>query len=77
MNLTKWLADQNYKHVEYVSLGGKLPDLVGYNEHEIVAFEEKKYAEELPNAIGQVHHSSRSRYRKGGRLRESGDREAS
>ncbi len=56
MNLTKWLADQNYKSVEYVSLGGKLPDLIGYNEYEVVAFEEKKYVEEISDAIGQCIH---------------------
>jgi len=50
------LAGQDYKRAENVSLGGKSPDLIGYNEREIVAFEEKKYAEELPNAIGQCLH---------------------
>jgi uncharacterized membrane protein len=56
MSISKWLNESGYKTVKSVELGGKIPDLIAYNNHEIVAFEEKKNAEEIQNAIGQCLH---------------------
>lgn len=56
MSLVRWLSNKSYKSAKNVSLGGKLPDLIGYSGNEIIAFEEKKYAEELTHAIGQCLH---------------------
>jgi uncharacterized membrane protein len=56
MNLIEWLNENDYKTVKHVEVGGKLPDLIAYNNKEIVAFEEKKSAEEVQSAIGQCLH---------------------
>jgi DNA-binding transcriptional ArsR family regulator len=56
MTLENWLNENGYRTVKNVELGGKIPDLIAYNDKEIVAFEEKKHAEEFQNAIGQCLH---------------------
>jgi uncharacterized membrane protein len=56
MSFSKWLNEYGYKTVKSLELGRKIPDLVAYNKHEIVAFEEKKNAEEIQSAIGQCLH---------------------
>ncbi|MEM5853469.1 MAG: helix-turn-helix domain-containing protein [Candidatus Aenigmatarchaeota archaeon] len=56
MNLTEWLHKKGYKTVKHVGIGGKISDLIAYNDKEVVAFEEKKSADEIQTAIGQCLH---------------------
>ncbi|MEM5869866.1 MAG: helix-turn-helix domain-containing protein [Candidatus Aenigmatarchaeota archaeon] len=56
MNLTEWLYKEGYKTVKHVGIGGKIADLIAYNDKEVVAFEEKKSADEIQTAIGQCLH---------------------
>jgi hypothetical protein len=52
MDLIAWLNHKGYKIAKNVFLGSKIPDLIAYKKNEILAFEEKKNAEEIQSVIG-------------------------
>jgi DNA-binding MarR family transcriptional regulator len=56
MDLVAWLNHKGYKITKNVFLGSKIPDLIAYKKNEILAFEEKKNASEITDAIGQCLH---------------------
>jgi len=56
MDLIAWLNHKGYKIAKNVFLGSKIPDLIAYKKNEILAFEEKKNASEITDAIGQCLH---------------------
>ncbi len=51
--LIKWLINKNYDYFYNFPLGGKFPDLIAIKEKELIAFEFKKRANEIPTAMGQ------------------------
>lgn len=53
LNILDWLKNKEYDYTWDVSLNGNKPDLIAFKEKEIITFEFKKYAEEIPNAINQ------------------------
>jgi predicted transcriptional regulator len=56
MNLVAWLNHKGYKIAKNVFVGSKIPDLIAHKKNEILAFEEKKNASEITDAIGQCLH---------------------
>ena len=52
----EWFKSKGYKLKKNISLGGKIPDLIAYKNSGLIAIEEKKYAKEIPDAIGQCLH---------------------
>ena len=53
MNIFQWLKEHNYEYTWNMELGGRIPDIIGFNENEIIAFEIKSRPEEIAKAIGQ------------------------
>jgi len=56
MNIFDWLKENGYDYTWNFKLGGKLADIIAFNKNEIVAFEVKKSAREIPTAVGQCMH---------------------
>jgi len=55
-NVLKYLVKKGYSCFYNVSLGGKIVDLVAIKNNKITAFEFKKHALEIPEAIGHCLH---------------------
>lgn len=53
LNIFQWLKKQGYDYTWNVKLGAKTPDIIAFKEKEIIAFEIKRYADEISKAIGQ------------------------
>lgn len=53
MNIFQWLKDNKYDYTWNVKIGGKTPDVIGFNDREIIAFEIKRNSAEVTKAIGQ------------------------
>jgi hypothetical protein len=51
--LKKWLEKRKYDCFYNYPLGGKIPDLIAIKDSDILAFEQKKNAKDIPTAIGQ------------------------
>lgn len=56
MDIFQWLKEQGYEYTWNVKLGTRTPDIIAFNENEIIAFEIKKVAAEVSKAIGQCLH---------------------
>ena len=56
MDIFQWLKQQGYEYTWNVKLGTRTPDIIAFNENEVVAFEIKKHATEIAKAIGQCLH---------------------
>lgn len=52
-SIFKWLIKKGYEYTWNFKLGSKTPDLIAFKEGEIVAFEFKKWARNLSDAVGQ------------------------
>ena len=53
MNILQWLKKQGYDYTWNVKLGAKTPDIIAFKDKEIIAFEIKKHALEVSDAVGQ------------------------
>lgn len=53
MNILDWLGQNGYDYTWNFKLGGRTPDIIGFKEDEVAAFEFKKSTLELSTAIGQ------------------------
>lgn len=64
MNILEWLKGNGYEYTWGVKLGKREPDIIAFNDNEVISFEIKKYVTELSNAIGQcifyLHESNRA-----------------
>ena len=56
MDIISWLKSKGYNCAWNVELGPKVPDLIAFNDNEIMAFEIKGRANEVSNAVGQCLH---------------------
>jgi DNA-binding transcriptional ArsR family regulator len=53
MDILTWLQKGGYDYTWNIMLGGKIPDIIAFRQGEVVAFEIKKYANEVSTAVGQ------------------------
>jgi Holliday junction resolvase len=53
MDIFQWLRKQGYEYTWNVKLGTKTPDIIAFNENEIVMLEVKKHSTEISKALGQ------------------------
>jgi ribosomal protein S24E len=53
MNILEWLKEHGYGYTWNFRIGTRTPDVIAFNDNEIIVFEFKKYATELSNALGQ------------------------
>ena len=51
--LSNWLVNKKYECFYDYPIGGKFHDLIAIKDKELIAFEFKKYAKEIPTAMGQ------------------------
>ena len=53
MDILKWLKQRGYQYTWNFRIGTRTPDLIAFNDREVIVFEFKRYATELSNALGQ------------------------
>jgi len=53
MNIFQWLKDNKYGYAWNVKIGSRIPDIIGFNDDEIIAFEIKRTSTEVTTAIDQ------------------------
>jgi len=53
MDVLEWIRSKSYEYTWNFKLGGKVPDIVAFNDREVVAFEFKKRSTEARTAVGQ------------------------
>lgn len=56
MDIFQWLKNNKYSYTWNVKIAGRTPDIIGFNDEEIIAFEIKRYSTEVTTAIGQCLH---------------------
>jgi len=56
MDIFQWLKNSKYSYTWNVKIGNRIPDIIAFNNNEIIAFEIKRYSTEVTTAIGQCLH---------------------